>query len=276
MTYLAGFKIVASVVVSGPDALAKARKFAEIYWQRVGQRGLDESRTDLLGYSACWGDSAAPPVEPNEVILRLSARAADAKPLQRMARELAGIALAGPAGICGAGGRPEVTPAVGYWPALIPRRLVTARTFFQGESISLPCDFGPASPIEVPSDAEPPRSRGIGRRVRVPLKRVAYSRSGDKGDTCNVGIAALAPELYPELVREVTAERVQEFFRSNVRGPVLRYRLDNLAAMNFVMRSALGGGGTVSLLLDNQGKTMAQGLLNMEIDVAEDLLPKGR
>jgi hypothetical protein len=274
MTYMAGFKISCSVVVSGPDAVAKARKFAEIYWQRVGQRGLDESRTDLLGYSACWGDSAAPAVEPNEVILRLSARAADAKPLQRMARELAGIALAGPAGVCGAGGRPEVTPAVGYWPALVPRRLVTARTFLGGESISLPCDSGPAAAIELAPEAEPPRSRGTGQRVRVPLARVAYSRSGDKGDTCNVGIAALTPDLYPELVREVTAERIQQFFRSNVRGPVLRYRLDNLGAMNFVLRSALGGGGTTSLLLDNQGKTMAQGLLNMEIDVAEDLLPR--
>jgi len=88
-------------------------------------------------------------------------------------------------------------------------------------------------------------------------------------------VAALTPDLYPELVRELTAERVAAFYSSTIHGPVRRYRLDNLGAMNFVLRGALGGGGTVSLLLDNQGKTMAQGLLNMQVDIAEDLLPAG-
>jgi hypothetical protein len=206
--------------------------------------------------------------------LRFSARGADAKPLQRMARELAGIALAGPAGICGAGGRPEVSPAFGYWPALIPRRMVAVRTFMAGESIPDSWDASPSAEISVRPEAAPPPSRGAGKKKRVALARVAYSRSGDKGDSANVGVAALTPELYPELVREVTAERVAEYFRSNVKGPVMRYRLDNLGALNFLLRGALGGGGTVSLLLDQQGKTMAQGILNMEIDVAEDLLPE--
>ena len=108
--------------------------------------------------------------------------------------------------------------------------------------------------------------------TRVALGRVAYGRSGDKGDNANIGIAALRPELYPELLREVTAERVAAFYASNVRGPVTRYRLDNLRAMNFVLREALGGGGTTSLLVDAQGKTLAQGLMNMKIDVATELL----
>jgi hypothetical protein len=254
--------------------VAKARKFADIFWERLGSGGLEERRTDLLGHSACWGESAAPPREPNEVVLRLSARANEPKVLQKMGRELAGIALAGPAGICGAGGRPEVSPAFGYWPALVPRSLVSARTFFDGQTLVTPCETGPSAKPAADPEPEPLRSQGKGRRTRVALARVAYSRSGDKGDTCNVGVAARTAALYPELVREVTAERVASFFRSNVRGPVLRYRLDNLHALNFVMRGALGGGGTTSLLLDNQGKTVAQGLLNMEIEVAEDLLPK--
>jgi hypothetical protein len=275
MTYTAGFKLQASVVVSGPDAVAKARKFAEIYWQRVGDRGLEEKRTDLIGHSACWGESGSPQAVPNELVLRFSARAGDAKPLQRMARELAGIALAGPAGICGAGGRPEVSPAFGYWPALIDRRLVTPRTFFAGESIADSWDASPSADLAVQPEGAPPPSRGKGTRKRVALARVAYSRSGDKGDSANVGVAALTPDLYPELVRELTAERVAEYFRSNTRGAVSRFRLDNLCAMNFLLRGALGGGGTTSLLLDQQGKTLAQGILNMEIDVAEDLLPRG-
>jgi hypothetical protein len=71
MTYAAGYKLTASVVVSGPQAVAKARKFADIFWERLGSGGLEERRTDLLGHSACWGESAAPPREPNEVVLRL-------------------------------------------------------------------------------------------------------------------------------------------------------------------------------------------------------------
>lgn len=272
MTYDAGYKLSASVIVSGPDAVAKAKKFAEIYWPRV--RGeLIERRTDLIGYSGCWGESGAPVVEPNEIVLRFSARAADPRALGAMARELAGIALAGPAGICGAGGRPQVSPAFGYWPALIPRSKVTARMWMDGQGEDFPCAVGPSAPIEPRPDsgtvAPAPRPARV---TRVALGRVAYGRSGDKGDNANIGVAALRPELYPELLREVTAERVAAFYASNVRGPVTRYQVDNLCAMNFVLREALGGGGTTSLLVDAQGKTLAQGLMNMQIEVASDLV----
>jgi len=272
MTYEAGYKLSASVIVSGPEAVAKAKKFAEIYWPRVRGEFI-EKRTDVIGYSGCWGESGAPRVEPNEVVLRFSARAADPKTLGAMARELAGIALAGPAGICGAGGRPQVSPAFGYWPALIPRSKVTARMWIAGNREEHPCASGPSAPLAGSSVeggiAAAPRS---GHTTRVSLGRVAFGRSGDKGDNANIGIAALTPELYPELLREVTAERVAEFYSSNVTGPVTRYQLDNLCAMNFLLRGALGGGGTTSLLVDAQGKTLAQGLLNMQIDVASELV----
>jgi hypothetical protein len=271
MTYDAGFKIMASVAVSGPDAVAKAQKFAEIYWGRI-HADLNERRTDIVGQSACWGESGAPPTEPNEVVLRFAARAGDPRVLGAMAKELAGIALAGPAGICGAGGRPQISPAFGYWPALIARSKVTARVFFDGHYEEVPCERGTVAELEVPDEGPLPDSSSRAERVRVPLARVAHSRSGDKGDLCNIGVAALEPKLYPEILREVTAERVAAYFRSNVRGPVTRYRLDNLNAMNFVLQGALDGGGTVSLLFDAQGKTMAQGLLNMEVDIASDLL----
>ena len=272
MTYDAGFKLSASLVVSGPDPLAKAEKYAEIYWSRVGTAGLEEHRTEFIGQSACWG-AAAPPATPNEIVLRFGARSRDPKRLQKLARELPGIALAGPVGICGAGTRPDIGPVFGYWPALMPRALVTARTFIDGTSYEYPCDAGASSPIVVSPESEEPTSTSSARRVRVALARVAYGRSGDKGDTCNIGIAALTPRLYPELVRELTAERIADFYASSIRGSVSRYRLDNLFAMNFVLRGALGGGGTVSLMLDNQGKTMAQGLLTMQVEIAEDLLP---
>jgi hypothetical protein len=271
MTYEAGMKSSAMVIVSGPGAVAKARKFAEIFWSRV--RGeFAETRTELVGYNACWGESAAPPVEPNEIALRFGCRSFDKKALESFAREIAGIALAGPPGICGAGGRPSPQPAYGYWPALIPRRFLTQRLFFDRRSDDLPCESGPSSPIERPVEGPEPACVA-GPRVRVPLGRVAHARSGDKGDVCNIGVIALSPELYPEIVREVTAGRVAAFYRSLARGKVTRYRLDNLGALNFTMQNALGGGGTLSLQLDNQGKTASQGLLTMEIEVTASLLP---
>jgi hypothetical protein len=274
MTYDAGFKIQCDVVVSGPDAVAKAEAFADIYWARVpsGPDAMVETRTEMIGHSACWGSVAAAARNPNEVVLRFSARAAEPKPLERMARELAGIALAGPAGICGAGARPHVSPAYGYWPALIPRSMVTARMFLAGTSVEFPCSVGPSAMPTLKAEGAEPASSGRGPRVRVPLSRVAYGRSGDKGDACNIGIAALRAELYPELLREVTAERVKAWFAPLVQGEVTRYRLDNLTAMNFLMRQSLGGGGTLSLRLDHQGKTLAQGLLTMEVEIAQDLL----
>ncbi|HYC53882.1 MAG TPA: acyclic terpene utilization AtuA family protein [Candidatus Binatia bacterium] len=270
MTYEAGMKSIGMVVVSGPDAVAKSRKFAEIFWSRV-RGSFDETRTELLGHSGCWGESAAPAVEPNEVVLRFSCRSADKRALESFSREMAGIALAGPPGICGAGGRPSPQPAFGYWPALIERKHVVQRMFMEGEQLELPCESGPSAPVAAADEAAPPPC-AEGARIKVPLGVVAHARSGDKGDTCNIGVAALRPELYPEIVREVTAERVAQFYASLAKGKVTRYRLDNLCAMNFTLQSALGGGGTISLQLDNQGKTASQGLLTMEIEVARSLL----
>jgi len=273
MTYEAGFKLSCSVVVSGPDAVAKAEKMAEIYWSRVATDELSERRTDLVGYSGCWGASGSPDCAPNEVLLRFGARADEPTPLEKMAKALAGIALAGPPGICGAGGRPQVSPAYGYWPALIAREHVEARCFLAGRSEPFPCAEGLCQPLATSADEPALVANPAPRQpVRVPLARVAYARSGDKGDTCNVGVAALRPELYGELLRELTAERVGAYFGSTVHGTVTRYRLDNLQAMNFVMRRALDGGGTVSLQLDTQGKTVSQGLLNMHVDIERDLL----
>ena len=105
--------------------------------------------------------------------------------------------------------------------------------------------------------------------MRIPLSRIAHARSGDKGDTCNVGVIAYAARHYPLLVREVTAERVKQFFGDYVKGNVERYELPNLGALNFLLHEALGGGGTLSLRVDAQGKTMSAALLRMEIEIGE-------
>ena len=103
--------------------------------------------------------------------------------------------------------------------------------------------------------------------MRVPLSQIAHTRSGDKGDTCNVGVIALQEKDYRVLVREVTADRVKKHFGELVQGEVERFELPNLGALNFLLHGALGGGGTVSLRTDAQGKTFGAALLSMEIEV---------
>jgi hypothetical protein len=102
------------------------------------------------------------------------------------------------------------------------------------------------------------------------LTQLAHARSGDKGDTANVGLIALREEWYPLLVREVTAARVRAHFREICKGEVERFELQNLGALNFLLHESLGGGGTLSLMTDAQGKTFSTALLRMNIEVADD------
>jgi hypothetical protein len=110
--------------------------------------------------------------------------------------------------------------------------------------------------------------------VKVLLERVAHARSGDKGDASNVGLIANSPELYRVLAGQVTPERVKAHFGDLCRGPVERFEVPNLNAFNFILHDSLGGGGTESLKTDAQGKTHAQGLLVMEVEVPDELVPR--
>ncbi len=105
------------------------------------------------------------------------------------------------------------------------------------------------------------------RARRVQLVQLAHARSGDKGDTANVGLIARRPADYALLVRQVTAARVARHFKGIIQGPVERFELPNLHALNFLLHGALDGGGTISLKTDAQGKVLSTALLRMEIEV---------
>lgn len=106
----------------------------------------------------------------------------------------------------------------------------------------------------------------------VKLLKIAHGRSGDKGNGSNVGIIARHPEIYPFLEKELTADRIKEHMKNVCKGEVERYELPNIGALNFILNESLGGGGTVSLKLDAQGKTHASQVLRMDVDVPEELL----
>ena len=106
--------------------------------------------------------------------------------------------------------------------------------------------------------------------MKIRLLDIAHARSGDKGDTANVGVIAMRPEWYPVIDRALTRERVAAHFRGVITGGVDRYELPNLSALNFLLHGALGGGGTLSLKTDAQGKVFSTAMLRMIIDVPDD------
>ncbi|MDP2481549.1 MAG: hypothetical protein Q8W51_04130 [Candidatus Palauibacterales bacterium] len=112
--------------------------------------------------------------------------------------------------------------------------------------------------------------------MKVQLREVAFARSGDKGDTANVGVIAMTDSVYPILVKEVRADRVKEHFRGVCRGEVERFELPNLGALNFLLHESLGGGGTVSLMLDAQGKTFSTAMLRLEVEVPDEVVEEAR
>jgi hypothetical protein len=107
--------------------------------------------------------------------------------------------------------------------------------------------------------------------MKIRLREICHARSGDKGDTANIGLIALKPEYYPIIQRYVTTDRVKAHFEGIALGAVERFELPNLWALNFLLHNALGGGGTKSLKNDAQGKTLSAALLRMEIDVEEEI-----
>jgi hypothetical protein len=107
--------------------------------------------------------------------------------------------------------------------------------------------------------------------MKIQLVKIAHARSGDKGDTANIGLIALRPEYYEILKKKVTPEKVKKHFKGICEGKVERFELPNIGALNFLLHNSLGGGGTMTLKHDAQGKTLSTALLRMEIDVDKDI-----
>jgi hypothetical protein len=109
--------------------------------------------------------------------------------------------------------------------------------------------------------------------MRIPLIEIAHARSGDKGDTANVGVIALEPKWYPVLAKYLTRDRVAQHFAGVITGGVDRYELPNLGALNFLLHGALDGGGTLSLKTDAQGKVFSTALLRLVLDIPDAEVP---
>ncbi len=289
IAYADGYKASGALILSGPDARAKADLFAEVFWRRLGAE-LDRAGMARLEHTCTErvGDDAThrgltPQHRASEILLRLSARSARREGLELFRKLLPSMILSGPAGVAVTGGAPALSEVVSYWPALMPRamapalvRLLEERGTGRLEQVQvtgpLPWPETPG-PVEAgPPDDPEPAFPDAGDKVRVPLMRIAHARSGDKGDTANIGLIGRSAECYAWLRDHIDAARVKAWFSGHCRGAVQRFPVPRLWALNFLLEETLGGGGTVSLAIDAQGKTLAQALLRCEVELPAALL----
>ncbi|MEM7326596.1 MAG: acyclic terpene utilization AtuA family protein, partial [Actinomycetota bacterium] len=271
LSYSDGYKSSGGVVVCGPDASAKAEAFGEILWKRLPE--YEATLTEAVGASATWGP-LSPSQEANEVIARFGVRDQDRSKIQEFSKMVPAMVLSGPPGVGVFGGRPPVQDVVAYWPCLIPRDLCQAEVTVigGGDRVEATVPFEGQTGIGRVESADSSDNREVattlsGETVTVKLAALAHGRSGDKGDTCNIGVIARHPDLYPWLVEHLTAKRVQEAFTGIAFGDVERFEVPNIDAVNFLLHECLGGGGTLSLHIDAQGKTYSHALLNIDVEI---------
>ncbi len=270
-----GYRAFGRLMVSGPDALPKARRLAEIFWASAGGEALyDAAVTQYVGWDACHPPLAGE--APGEVLLQVAVRDRDERKIERrFSPQLVPRVLGAVPGITYLAdqGRPRASEVVGYWPALISRDQVRMRAVVGDREVEVshPPRGRAIAPFRAAA-APTPALAPTGRTVTVPLARLCLARSGDKGDTANVGVIARSPEVYGFLRERLTPAVVKARFGEVCRGAVERHEVPNLLALNFLLHESLGGGGTLSLLLDAQGKTYAQFLLATPVEVDEGLL----
>jgi acyclic terpene utilization AtuA family protein len=282
VSYHAGWRAFGRLIVSGPDTLAKANKVAEAFWESAGGReSYDHAIHQFVGWNGCHPPLAAS--EPGEVLVQFAVRDRDERKINtRFAPQIVPRVLGTVPGISYIAdqGRPRASEVVAFWPALVSRSAVSERVVIGDDEIAVgePAALkrGPTSGsgAELPLVPRPLSLSSPERAVRVRLLKLCLARSGDKGDTANIGVIARSEAIYRWMIENLTAAFVKRHFDDVCEGEVERHELPNLLAVNFLLHRSLGGGGTSSLLVDAQGKTYAQYLLAAEVEVPEGLIAR--
>ena len=283
MTWADGWRAGMIGFYVGVRAAEKARIFADEAIQRarrklskMGAPDYVDVCVEVVGDESHWGE-AARYVRSREVAVKVACRHADRRATDLLMRELAGVGLGAPAGFCAfAGTRPKSSPVIRLFSILADRDLVDIQihTADQSQSFS-----DSVAATETPADAGA-ESIDIGaladesaEQIEVPLERLAWARSGDKGDKANIGVMARKREYFPWIAAALTGSYVASRFAHFMASPEMdRYVLPGLPALNFVLHHALGGGGVASLRNDPQAKGYAQILLDTPVSIPAQLL----
>ena len=227
---------------------------------------------DSLGSETTYGAQARRG-DTREVVVKIGALHDDKKALGLFAREIAQAATGMAPGLSGlVGGRPKPFPRIRLFSTLVSKKTIPVTVDLGGET--LPVNIPAGSPFD--ANTLPDDSRGdiATGEVAVPLIKLAWARSGDKGNHANIGVIARQPEYLTYLNAALTEDAVANYMQHVLdpdTGSVSRWSLPGMNAYNFLLKNALGGGGIASLRIDPQGKAFAQQLLDMPIPVSQTI-----
>ncbi len=278
-TFMDGFKGQMLITFTGFDAADKVKAFTDGALARARKKlhalnapDYEEISLEVLGTETQYGSASKIGDDAREVVGKFAVKHVDQKAIGLLFKELMGLALATPAGLSGiGGGTPKPSPVVRLFSCTIPRTDVPASIDFDGvpqQTAGTPGQKFDAASLKRP---EEPARAPDGATVDVPLIKLAWGRSGDKGNKSNIGIVARKPSYLPYIAAALTSDAVHARFAHFVEGEVERYVMPGMSALNFLMHDALGGGGIASLRNDSQGKAYAQILLDHPIPIPADL-----
>ncbi|MDF1482334.1 acyclic terpene utilization AtuA family protein [Extensimonas sp. H3M7-6] len=280
VTYADGFRAMSLFMIGGIDAGPKAHRVGAAMLARLrryfAQRGwpdFSETSVEAIGAEDTYGPHARS--SSREVMLKVGVRHPMKDALELFSREVAPLALMSAPAITGfTGGRPKVQPVVRLFSCLVPKAQIVTSIDMGEQTVPAPQWSGqPFNPASLPAVTGPlPAASAFARGVRtVPLVRLAWGRSGDKGDAANIGIIARRPEFLPFIRAALTEQAVAGYFAHLVKGKVERFDLPGTHALNFLLQEALGGGGIASIRMDPQAKAYAQMLLDFPVPIPAEM-----
>lgn len=279
-THADGWRAVTTLTLAAIEAPAKAERVAEAILTRCRrifrERNLGDFRqvsVEVLGAEAAYGANAR--ARTREVVLKIGVTHDDRDALNIFAGEIAPMAVSSAQGLTGFfAGRPKIQPVVRLFSFLHPKSDTPVTVEVDGTTV----------PVQISTDAmtlpalEPHRGEAGdpgADAVTVPLVTLAWARSGDKGNIANIGVIARKPEYLPYIRAALTEERVRKYFAHVCDGPVERFELPGIHALNFMLHDSLGGGGIASVRIDPQGKGYGQILLDIHVPVPAELAWRG-
>jgi hypothetical protein len=280
MAYHNGYKAVGSIVVGGNEAEQKADLVSRIFWQRLGLN-FKKTYTNKIGAGAL-GQSLYKS-KSNEILLQFIAFDDDRTKLESFGKEVAGLILSGPQGLAAATGRPKVQEVIAYWPTLIDKSELEF-TVLQAESNGDERQLESFSPLKnnqqyvwkstTTTELQPDYDvlKFFVDSTEVEMMRLCLARSGDKGNSANIGVIARTKGIYDFLKSNLVPSVLNYWFMDLCQGDIMRFELNNLGSLNFMLTEVLDGGGTYSGRLDPQGKTLASALLAQKIWIPNSLL----
>ena len=271
-TWQDGWRAGTVVFYYGENAAERGRAFAGAAVERARARlrqfnapDYEEVLIEAIGDESQYGDYTQA-TGSREVAVKIAARHVDQRAAGLLLKEIAGAGLAAPPGLCGfAGSRPKPSPVVRLFSFLLPKSEAPISIEIEGERMDYGVDEGVAFDDKTIARTKPPAPSETSGLVAVPLNKIAWARSGDKGDKANVGVLPRKKDYAPYIAAALTTEEVARRFAHFQKGETERFYMPGTGALNFLLHESLGGGGVASLRNDPQGKGYAQLLLEAPI-----------